>query len=51
MILENVVQSTISSLGYFEDGVYFREPDCFGKLLDGRVIQGSKKGPELYPFI
>uniref|UniRef100_A0A914DGH5 Timeless N-terminal domain-containing protein n=1 Tax=Acrobeloides nanus TaxID=290746 RepID=A0A914DGH5_9BILA len=34
MILENVVQSTISSLGYFEDGVYFREPDCFDSIRD-----------------
>lgn len=31
--MEKLVQSTISSLGYLEKGVYFKEPDCFGIFL------------------
>lgn len=28
--MEAFVQGSISTLGYLEDGVYFREPDCYG---------------------
>lgn len=28
-----VLQSTINSLGYLEDGKYYAEPDCFGMFL------------------
>lgn len=30
MSLEKVIQATVASLGYLENGVYFAEPDCFG---------------------
>jgi hypothetical protein len=30
--MDAVVQATISALGYLENGVYYREPDCFGML-------------------
>uniref|UniRef100_A0A914YWP4 Timeless N-terminal domain-containing protein n=1 Tax=Panagrolaimus superbus TaxID=310955 RepID=A0A914YWP4_9BILA len=29
-----LIQATISRLGYTEDGVYYREPDCFDGLRD-----------------
>lgn len=32
-LLEKAVQSTISSLGYLDRGVYRREPDCYGKVI------------------
>ncbi|KAI1726545.1 timeless protein domain-containing protein [Ditylenchus destructor] len=33
-MIEKLVQATISSLGYLENGVYFREPDCFDNIRD-----------------
>jgi hypothetical protein len=30
---EKLVQATVASLGYLENGVYFPEPDCLGKYL------------------
>lgn len=32
MFLEKVVQATVASLGYLENGIYSPEPDCFGDL-------------------
>uniref|UniRef100_A0A915DZF1 Timeless N-terminal domain-containing protein n=1 Tax=Ditylenchus dipsaci TaxID=166011 RepID=A0A915DZF1_9BILA len=44
LMVEKLVQATISSLGYLEDGVYFREPDCFDSVRDLiRLIHGDDK--------
>lgn len=31
--MDALIQGTISALGYLEDGVYYQEPDCFGRCL------------------
>ncbi|KAM3715757.1 Protein timeless [Dirofilaria immitis] len=32
--MERIIQSTINTLGFLEDGVYYPEPDCFESLRD-----------------
>lgn len=39
MVIEKIIQTHISNIGYLENGVYHCEPDCFGKLvLFGKVL-------------
>ncbi|KAI1733015.1 timeless protein [Ditylenchus destructor] len=43
-MIDKLVQATISSLGYLENGVYFREPDCFDNVRDLiRLLHGDEK--------